>query len=711
LVQALRTTLTLPVFLESGTYRGDTASAAAALFEQVYTVELSSELYAQAEARFASLANVSRRLGDSPQVISELAPQLASQSVLYWLDAHWCGTVTGGKENECPLLSELRAIGTLNDQSVVLIDDARLFLAPPPKPHDSDHWPLLDEVVETLRGLNPHHRLWVINDVMVFAPPGVQAAMVEYSRTHGADLQQLVQAANAPRVAPAQAPVPAAVAGGAGLARGLNAEFLGAERSERIFAHHLQRLAIAKVLDIGSNSGQFAAKLRRFGFTGVIYCVEPQASAYAQLLANSREDARWFPLARQGAGSSCHFMDLNLSENSWSSSLREVHPNHVRAEASTRIVGTERIFVNTSGALLRAPAMMEIEALKIDVQGYEDEVIDGFLPHIGDVRLLLLELSLVECYQGAPDLFALDRKLVTQLGFSRVSLEPSYYDDGLGVVQQYDGIYFRPDRPGSVSARASGLKIGAVVTSVGGTLERRLPDGSDLGPAWFQMCLEAWQRTGSAVTSVAERSPPAGIEWVQTQTRPSVAEMLAARTLEPGSHLLLVNADIVFATAFFNLLGQLDPEGVYYGNRLEVERDAQSQSGLQAKGIYAHGFDYFLLPAAFAKSIVDEHLLPAELRIGEPWWDYALPLLAIARGFPLKRLPWNTPLALHYLHPARYSQDVWLRNGQLFIQLAESLLRDPQCYATGLLTEILADSGDLETRLRRIAGIICHSLP
>jgi hypothetical protein len=114
LVQALRTTLTLPVFLESGTYRGDTASAAAALFEQVYTVELSSELYAQAEARFASLANVSRRLGDSPQVISELAPQLASQSVFVLARrALVRDSPPEARRNECPLLSELRAIGTL----------------------------------------------------------------------------------------------------------------------------------------------------------------------------------------------------------------------------------------------------------------------------------------------------------------------------------------------------------------------------------------------------------------------------------------------------------------------------------------------------------------------------------------------------------------------------------------------------------------------
>ena len=81
------------------------------------------------------------------------------------------------------------------------------------------------------------------------------------------------------------------------LAGRFNAELLAQGRSERIFAHHLQRLRIERLLDIGSNTGQFATKLRSAGYHGIIYSVEPQASAYAQLLHNAAVDLRWFPLA------------------------------------------------------------------------------------------------------------------------------------------------------------------------------------------------------------------------------------------------------------------------------------------------------------------------------------------------------------------------------------------------------------------------------
>jgi hypothetical protein len=40
------------------------------------------------------------------------------------------------------LLDEFRAIGRLNERSVILIDNARLFLCPPPVPHETSQCPL-----------------------------------------------------------------------------------------------------------------------------------------------------------------------------------------------------------------------------------------------------------------------------------------------------------------------------------------------------------------------------------------------------------------------------------------------------------------------------------------------------------------------------------------------------------------------------------------
>src|SRR5579863_7285338 len=104
LVQALRATLPLECFVETGTFRGDTAHAMAPLFPSVHTIELADELYKRAVERLAPLQNVTVVHGSSPEALKGLAKTLSGKSVLYWLDAHWCGGETGGAAYECPVL-------------------------------------------------------------------------------------------------------------------------------------------------------------------------------------------------------------------------------------------------------------------------------------------------------------------------------------------------------------------------------------------------------------------------------------------------------------------------------------------------------------------------------------------------------------------------------------------------------------------------------
>ena len=724
LVRCLKRALPLAMFVESGTFQGDTAELCAPSFERVYTIEVSADLHARAARRLGHRGNVVCLAGDSASVLRELKSSLADRSVLYWLDAHGRGQETAGRANECPLLSELDAIAPLNERSVVLIDDARMFLAPPPTPHEASRWPLLDEVVERLHKVAGRHRLWVINDVIIYAPPAAFTAIVEYGRSRGLDLNALAREAARGRQAAAfgagtrgvgtqgasAGPVPGR---GRSLAIGLNAELSRVPRSERLFAHHLSDLGISRLLDIGANTGQFAQKLRDLGYAGTIFSVEPQATAYGRLVAQTRRDPRWIALARQGAGAASATLELNIAENGWSSSLRPVHANHLRAEPRTRTVAHERVFINRSADLLSPHVLDAIEALKIDVQGYEDQVLEGYAPYLAKVRLLLLELSLVECYRGSPDLFDLDGLLVNRYGFSRVSLEPSYYDEHGGTVQQYDGIYFRPASGAAppIANASSGVRVSAVLTSIGGALTRLRPDGLDVGPHWLGVCMTSWRKICGRVISVSEAGPPEGIEWARTAARPTIAELLHAAPLEPGQHLLLTNADIAYTEEFVQLLPTLDPLGAYYGHRLDIEEEESSPGTVRSRGVFPYGFDYFLLPHALLDALKSERAIPLEFRIGEPWWDYALPLLALALGFPVKRLITAGPLALHFYHPSRYSREVWLANGARFIEFARQLLERTPNSATGSLTDLVSGEGDLESRLNRISERIIQTLP
>lgn len=168
LILALQKQLGLEDFIETGTYRGDTAAWAGRHFSRVTTIELSPAYHAAASARFQSQPSVRAICGGSAAVLREVVPALA-RPALFWLDAHWSGLDTAGQGAECPVLEEVACINASPYAHVVLIDDARLFCAPPPRPHRAGHWPDLVTVAGALHAVGRRHVV-LTKDVFVAVP-------------------------------------------------------------------------------------------------------------------------------------------------------------------------------------------------------------------------------------------------------------------------------------------------------------------------------------------------------------------------------------------------------------------------------------------------------------------------------------------------------------------------------------------------------------
>lgn len=148
ILEHLRRQHGLVYFVETGTAGGATATLMAPLFEKVWTVELLDSSATAAEERLRRFPNVTVRRGGSPEFLRWVMP-LLDKPALIWLDAHWCGGQRLGPE--CPLLEELDAIGGLSGGNVILIDDARLFVKPPPPPHRPEEWPTLKDIKEKVK--------------------------------------------------------------------------------------------------------------------------------------------------------------------------------------------------------------------------------------------------------------------------------------------------------------------------------------------------------------------------------------------------------------------------------------------------------------------------------------------------------------------------------------------------------------------------------
>lgn len=172
------------VFVEAGTYEGDTARWAAQHFARVYTMENSSALYARHAAALQALPGVQALLGDSRTCLPAILPEIGEERAVHWLDSHWFGGETGGGEHDqCPLLDELACLAD-REQDIILIDDARLFLAAPPMPHRPERWPTILDVMAALLAKGRRPFVQVVDDVIFVVPdlPALREILVRYAK-------------------------------------------------------------------------------------------------------------------------------------------------------------------------------------------------------------------------------------------------------------------------------------------------------------------------------------------------------------------------------------------------------------------------------------------------------------------------------------------------------------------------------------------------
>lgn len=162
----LKENLNLTTVVEGGTYKGGTAKKLIKECQKVYTTEKSDVMFETAKENIGAIRNITQLRGDTRDHLPSLASQ--NDNVLFWLGAHWSGGDTYGEQDECPLLQELEIIfSSAMKNYAILIDDARLFLAPPPLPHKVKNWPAIKQVADVI----PLHFDMIVHEDVIYIVP------------------------------------------------------------------------------------------------------------------------------------------------------------------------------------------------------------------------------------------------------------------------------------------------------------------------------------------------------------------------------------------------------------------------------------------------------------------------------------------------------------------------------------------------------------
>lgn len=165
--------------------------------------------------------------------------------------------------------------------------------------------------------------------------------------------------------------------------------------------HLLARLEPATVIDVGANRGQFALDVEAALPEARVYSFEPMSGAAATFRRVFGGNSR-YSIVEVALGAGEGSADLHVSRHDDSSSLLPIGAAQVAFFPGTEETAMTSVRVTTLDSALRMEALVEPVLVKIDVQGFELEVLRGAVETLDRVRWIYVECSFEELYDGQP---------------------------------------------------------------------------------------------------------------------------------------------------------------------------------------------------------------------------------------------------------------------------------------------------------------------
>jgi len=188
----------------------------------------------------------------------------------------------------------------------------------------------------------------------------------------------------------------------------------------------LGRLNCNTVVDIGANRGQFALAVRCCLPQARIIAFEPlpePARIFRRIFAGqSGVDLREIAIGPVGG---CCTMHVSARDDS--SSLLPIAALHTELHPGTGEVGLQQVRAERLSSMISEADLIEPSLLKIDVQGFELQCLEGCLELLPHFDYLYLECAFQEMYAGQVHASRIIEYVLDQ-GFELVDICHVFYD-------------------------------------------------------------------------------------------------------------------------------------------------------------------------------------------------------------------------------------------------------------------------------------------
>lgn len=174
---------------------------------------------------------------------------------------------------------------------------------------------------------------------------------------------------------------------------------LGLEvRRTGTLAHFLASRPIDLVVDAGANLGQFAQSIRRKGYKGRIHSFEPVSYIFDALQQTASNDPLW-QVTKAALGAEPGNARINVHKNHTLSSFLQ-GSELLKSFNTTEGVEQETVPVRRLDDVLERDPGKDI-FLKLDVQGFEKQVLEGAEAALDRVVAMLVELPVRSLYENS----------------------------------------------------------------------------------------------------------------------------------------------------------------------------------------------------------------------------------------------------------------------------------------------------------------------